>query len=260
MEVITGIFNSREAAEAGIQQLQSAGIASDRIGLLTPGMSNKEVESTVPTTDTEDSGMGKTMGGAVGGALGVAGGASLGVAAASLALPGVGPILAFGLVGAALLGAGGAATGAVVGETIEENLGEGLPHEELFVYEDVLRRGRSVVVAFIDDEEQSDAAHRIVQAAGGEDINSARDNWWQGIREKERGHYQTNGRDFARDEQNYRRGFEAALQTKRRGKSYTDVEQNLREYHDEGELDEAFRAGYERGLAYQATIVEIHKD
>ncbi len=50
-------------------------------------------------------GMGKAMGGAVGGALGAAGGATLGAAATSLLVPGVGPVTAGGIIGAALLGA-----------------------------------------------------------------------------------------------------------------------------------------------------------
>ena len=44
------------------------------------------------------------MGAAVGGAMGAAGGATLGLAVASLVMPGIGPVIAFGMVGAALLG------------------------------------------------------------------------------------------------------------------------------------------------------------
>ena len=106
METVTGIFASRADAERAIQQLQAAGIANDRIAFLTPD-TRQELERDVPISDTEESGMGKAMGGAVGGALGTAGGAGLGAGVASLLIPGVGPVLAAGLVGAAILGVGG---------------------------------------------------------------------------------------------------------------------------------------------------------
>lgn len=107
METVAGVFNSRADAERAFQRLQSAGISPDRMAFLTPGTSDETVEAAVPTTETEQPGMGKALGGSVGGAMGVAGGASLGAAAASLLIPGVGPVIAGGIIGAALLGAGG---------------------------------------------------------------------------------------------------------------------------------------------------------
>ncbi len=116
METVAGIFDSRAAAERVVQQIHSLGIPNDRIALLTPDMSKKQVEQDVPTADTEAPGEGKALGGVVGGAMGVAGGASLGMATASLIIPGVGPVIAAGILGAAILGVGGTATGMVVGE------------------------------------------------------------------------------------------------------------------------------------------------
>jgi hypothetical protein len=92
MEPVAGIFDSREAAEHVVEQIQSLGIPDDRIALLTPDMGKKQVERDVPTADTEATGEGEAMGGAVGGAIGVAGGTSLGAATASLIVPGVGPV------------------------------------------------------------------------------------------------------------------------------------------------------------------------
>ena len=103
METVAGVFNSSADAERAIQGLRSAGIAEDRISFLTPGTTDQAVEAAVPTTETEQPGMGTAMGGTVGGAMGVAGGASLGAAAASLLIPGVGPVIAGGIIGAALL-------------------------------------------------------------------------------------------------------------------------------------------------------------
>src|SRR3979409_1036096 len=115
METVAGIFQKRAGAEEAIRQLHLLGIPNDRIALLTPGINDDKVESVVPTSDTEQPGMGSAMGGAVGGAMGAAGGATLGAAAASLLVPGVGPVMALGVLGAAILGAGGAATGMAAG-------------------------------------------------------------------------------------------------------------------------------------------------
>src|SRR5207237_1174491 len=145
MSTVAAIFNSRADAERAVEGLRSAGFGEDRISLLTPGTSHEKLDD-VPTTETEQPGMGKALGGAVGGALGVAGGLHLGAAAASLFLPGVGPVFAAGIVAAALLGVGGAATGAAVGGALEDSMARELPHDELFVYEDALRRGRAVAL------------------------------------------------------------------------------------------------------------------
>jgi hypothetical protein len=203
--------------------------------------------------------MGQAMGAAVGGAVGAASGASLGAAAASLLVPGVGPVIAVGLIGAALFGTAGVVTGAVAGEALEEALGEGLPHEDLYMFEEALRRGHSVVIAYADDSDFEDRATEIMQGNGALDFDEFRDSWWNKLREDELRHYQTSGRDFERDEVSYRRGFQAALHTKRRGKSYPEAEAELREAYDDSQLDTAFRLGYERGLRYQQTVTEIHK-
>src|SRR6185369_14742462 len=110
-----------------------------------------EIEAQVPTTETEQPGMGSAVGGAVGAALGVAGGLEAGAAAASFLIPGVGPVLALGLIGAAIFGVGGAAAGILAGQAFEDGVADGIPRDELFVYEDALRRGRSLVIAFADD-------------------------------------------------------------------------------------------------------------
>ncbi|HEX2271972.1 MAG TPA: hypothetical protein VHH35_20685, partial [Pyrinomonadaceae bacterium] len=99
MEIVTGVFKSRDEAEKVVNQLKGLGVAEERIGLITPGTKTDQVKGGVPVTDSEDSGMGRAMGAAVGGGLGAAGGATLGLAAASLAVPGIGPVIAFGMVG-----------------------------------------------------------------------------------------------------------------------------------------------------------------
>ncbi len=251
MEVVTGVFEARGDAEKAVNQLRSLGIPQEKIGLITPGSRPETVERGVPITDTEEPGMGRAMGAAVGGAMGAAGGATLGLAAATLAIPGVGPVIAFGMLGAAVLGIVGAATGAAVGDKLEEQLGEGVPHEDVYLYEDALRHGRSIVVAYVEDDRE-DEAREVIEQSGAADIDTLREQWWAELRNDEKSYYHHDGRDFDRDEPTYRQGFQAALHPRRRGKAYTDVEDDLRTAYNGSELDTAFREGYERGLAYHS--------
>ena len=253
MQVVTGIFKSHDDAERAVNQLRNLGIPEKRIGIVRPGSAPERLEAGVPVTDTEDPGMGRAMGAAVGGAMGAAGGATAGLAIASLAIPGIGPLLAFGMVGAGLLGIVGAAAGSAVGDQVEEGLGEGIPHEDVYLYEDALRHGNSVVLAYVDEGDQADRAEETLDAAGAQDLDTMRENWWQELRDDERSHY---GTDFERDEENYRRGYQAALHPKRRGKTYSDVESDLISAYTGSVLDRPFQAGYERGQGYRPKGVE----
>ena len=192
MNTVAGIFNSRADAERAVEDLRASGVGEDQISLLAPGTTQEQLDE-VPTTDTEQPGIGKALGGAVGGALGVAGGLQLGAAAASLLVPGVGPVFAVGLVAAALLGVGGAATGAVLGGTLEDSMARGLPHDELFVYEDALRHGRSVVIVVADDDYKAGVARNLLSQAGAESVDAARASWWVGLRVGEEAEYTVDG-------------------------------------------------------------------
>ncbi len=253
METVAGIFSSRAAAEEAVRQVHSLGVPNDRIALLIPGMNDERVEKTVPTADSEQPGMGQAMGGTVGGAMGVAGGATLGAAAASLLVPGVGPVIAGGILGAALLGAGGTVAGMAAGEALEKELVAGLPHDELYLYEDALRKGRSVVIAFLDDEGAVYAAQNALAGAGAESIDEARENWWIGLRDVEAEHYATSGRDFQTDETSYRRGFEAALKVR------PGTGEAAAKFSPDDEANKAYQSGYERGRSYQKSVREKHK-
>lgn len=259
MESIVGIFNSLADAKRGAAMLRTLAIAEDRITVLSPHTPETEIEAQVPTTDTEQPGMGQAMGGTIGAALGAAGGATAGAAAASLLVPGVGPVLALGLVGAALFGAGGAAAGAMAGDAMEKTMADGLPRDELYVYEDALRRGRSVVIAFADDDQIAENARAELARAGAESIDAAREEWWIGLRGAEQEHYTNQGGDFNLDEATYRLGFESALHPRRRGKSRDDVGESLEQEYGADSFTQAFRQGYERGRRYHLLIIETHQ-
>jgi hypothetical protein len=256
MEAVSGVFQSRADAEKAVNELRRIGVENNKIGLVTPDNDGEEIERGFPVTDTERPGMGRAMGAAVGGAMGAAGGATLGLAAATLMVPGVGPVIAFGMVGAALLGIVGATAGQAVGNALEDELGDGVPHEDVYLYEDALRHGRSIVVAYAENGNQADAAEQVISRSGALDLDELREQWWSELRTGEREHYHREDRDFDRDEESYRRGFLAAQHPKRRGKAYADAEPDLKATHQDTQLDTAFRAGYERGQAHQSRYSE----
>ncbi len=254
MQAVTGVFRSQEAAENAVNQLRKLGIPEKRIGIVRPGTRPDRLEAGIPVTDTEEPGMGRAMGATVGGAMGAAGGATAGLAVASLVVPGIGPLIAFGMLGAALMGTVGAAAGSAVGDSVEEELGEGIPHEDVYLYEDALRHGHALVIAYVDEGDQADKAADVINDAGAEDLETMRENWWQELREDERAHYHQTGRDFDQDEPSYRRGYHAALHPGRRGKAYSDVEDELRTAYANTVLDRPFQDGYERGLAHRSKV------
>ena len=253
MEAVTGIFTSFEAARRAADQLRDSGVAEDDLNFLTPGTRAEEVRS-VPTEDAEQPGMGKAVGGVVGAAVGSAGGAMLGMAAATAVVPGVGPVVAIGLSAAALLGIGGAVGGAVAGGALEESLSDGLPKDEIFIYEDALREGRTVIIALARDAQQAEEARNMLHRHGAESIDVARERWWVGLRGSEKEQYIGGGQDFDRDEKDYRQGFEAALRLPVRSRPYEEVADYLKENYPDSYQRDSFRRGYERGRAHDMAL------
>lgn len=245
MPAVVGVFKSRSDAERGIAKLREIGIPNDRINMLTPRATEAELAA-VPTSQGEQPGMVKTLGALTGGALG----AGIGEMIATMILPGVGFVLALGVAGGALLGAIG---GGAIGGEAEKKVFASLPEEEFFVYEDALRRGRSVVIARIDDE-MAEAARGAFDDAGAESVDRAREMWWIGLRDVEREHYEVDGRKFEEDEPYFRYGFEAALLPSCRDKSYDECLEDLEKGYPEMYNREPFQLGYERGQAYRRAL------
>jgi hypothetical protein len=251
MEATTGVFSQRTDAEQALIAVQKSGIAADKVTLLTPGsvdQVNQEVQS-IPSDSTEQPGMGKAVGALLGGGIGITGGSLLAVL-----IPGVGPITALGLLGAGILGAAGAAIGSVAGGRAEKASYEGIPEDEIFVYEDALRKGRSVVIAMTDDEASAAKIRGLLQERGAESVDAAREQWWTGLRGGEEARYTKSGGEFTDDERFFRLGFEAALHSKTRCMEFDQVsgamnaalEDAQREYPGKN-VEAPFIRGYQRG-------------
>jgi hypothetical protein len=260
MKSVTGVFRSVSDAQGALSELRSAGLAEDRITLLTPG--TKADLQSVPVVAAEQPGMAKAMGALVG----AAGGLSAGPLILAALIPGVGPVTAIGLLGGAILGAAGASVGAVAGGKIEDAMTEGLPEDELFVYEDALRQGRSVLIAMAEGETEAARFRELLRSQGAESIDAAREQWWIGLRGAEHEHYSKFGKNLSDDEKFYRMGFESALHARTRCKEYDQVmaemtaqiEELERRYPGEN-VAEPFQRGYERGRDHYQRLCDESK-
>ena len=94
----------------------------------------------------------------------------------------MGPIIAAGAIALGLLGV---VAGSAVGNRLDETLSKGLPTDELYVYRDALRRGRSVVVVTVQDDEQAERVRPLLADLGAESVDAAREEWWIGLRDAE---------------------------------------------------------------------------
>ncbi len=263
METISGVFATRTAAERAVQDASKAGIPSYKITLLTPGSVDhldKEMTS-VPADTTEQPGMGKAIGALLGGGVGITGGSLL-----IALIPGVGPITAIGLLGAAIAGAAGATVGAAVGDKMEKSTIEGLPEDEIFVYEDALRKGRSVVVALAENDGSAERLREIMKKEGAESVDAAREQWWVGLRSAEESHYSQSGKKFADDEKFYRLGFESALHARTRCMEFDQVSgemnaalEDVQRENPGVDVEEAFVRGYQRGRDHYQQLCDEKK-
>jgi hypothetical protein len=129
-----------------------------------------------------------------------------------------------------------------------------LPKDEAYLYEDALSHGRSIVFVLPESEDEAKAARQILDAAGAESLDAAREAWWIGIRDAEKTQYEGAGGRFEEAEAVYRRGFVAALHPEHRGTPYAACKVVLFERHGSAAESEAFRRGYDRGLRHAGTF------
>jgi uncharacterized protein with PIN domain len=261
MKAVTGVFRSKSEAQRSVAEMRSLGVPDDRITLLTPG--NVADLQSVPVVSAEQPGVGKAIGAVLGASAGLSGAPLI-----AAMIPGVGPVAALGLLGGAVLAAAGAGIGAAAGGKLENAMTEGIPEDGLFVYEDALRKGRSVVIALVNDEEGASRLRESLKTNGAEAIDAAREQWWIGLRDAEKEHYSTisPGKNFSEDEQFFRLGFESALHARMRCREYDQVltemsvqiEELERQYPD-AEVAEAFTRGYQRGREHYEQLCKESK-
>ena len=250
---VTGIFRSLTSAEAALRDLHSSNFSPERFILLTPETLSTDRLTETTALQPEPPGACGANAGQVGGAITGFASGILGGALASLAIPGVGPILA---IGALALGGGfGAVVGGVVGNAVQVNSESLLSPDEYFFYEEVLRQGGQALIIQPNDDDQAEVARGILATHGAESLTQARERWWQQLRPNEESAYPSESGSFSSAEDRYRQGFEAALDVRLRGKT-PEEETFLAQHYSAVAQDDAFRRGFTRGTQYYQALVE----
>jgi hypothetical protein len=177
MKTVVGIFSSPAAADRAVKDLVIAGVPPGNIRKLTPGSSEREIHSGIPMAETEQPGMGRAVGAVVGGVVGLT--AALGVSA--VLHGGMDALGQTAWLVTGLCGILGAVIGALAGGALEERLSTGLPKDEIYFYEESLRRGRSVIFAFASGGKQKEIVRRVLDRAGANSLDAGDESWRVGL-------------------------------------------------------------------------------
>ncbi|MEN3296696.1 MAG: hypothetical protein V7642_5949 [Burkholderiales bacterium] len=153
--MVTGLFYDRESAERAYQSLSDRGYDKNDVNLVMSDETRKKhfaddrnATTELGTKAAEGAGIGGAVGGTVGAIL-----AAITAAGTTIALPGLGLVIA-GPLAAAAAGAGaGAATGGLIGALI----GWGIPEERVKRYENGLKEGG--ILMGVRPRSEEDAAH-----------------------------------------------------------------------------------------------------
>jgi hypothetical protein len=159
---VYGVYSDREHVEKAVDQLRKDGFHSNDISVVFPDRDmNKEFALEKNTKAPEGAMAGGGTGLIVGGTLGWL------VGIGTLAIPGVGPLLAAGPIVAALAGAGvGSAVGGIAGGLI----GLGLPEIEAKRYEEEIKAGRILISVHCENLHAAQGARKVLEDSGGKDV------------------------------------------------------------------------------------------
>lgn len=140
--MVTGLFRDRDSAERAYNSVTTRGYSNDDVNLMMSDDTRKKHftddgrETELGNKALEGAGTGAAIGGTVGATL-----AAIAAIGTTLALPGLGLLVA-GPIAAGLAGAGaGGATGGIIGALI----GAGIPEERVKHYEKGLKEGGIVM-------------------------------------------------------------------------------------------------------------------
>ncbi|HEX5234170.1 MAG TPA: DUF3341 domain-containing protein [Silvibacterium sp.] len=159
---VFGIYATAELAEHAVDYLLKKDFSNQAISVLLP-----DDESTVNfahekhTKAPEGTATGATAGGVIGGTLGLL------IGLGTLAIPGVGPLIAAGPIIGALTGVGaGGAVGGIVGALV----GLGIPEFEAKRYESAVRGGGVLLSVHCGTSPQISLAKQCLRDTGAKDI------------------------------------------------------------------------------------------
>ncbi len=148
MRTVTGLFDDYADARSAVNELESAGVPSDNISII----SNNGRDQDNTSGAAEGAATGAGIGAAVGGTGGLLAGLGL------LAIPGVGPVVAAGwLVATAAGAAAGALAGGAAGGLIGALTSSGVSEEDAHLYAEGVRRGGTLVSARVEEGRVAEA-------------------------------------------------------------------------------------------------------
>lgn len=168
--LVTGLYESPEHAGRAYDDLTTRhGYKADDISVMMSDETRRRHFGDVKPGTEFKTGSKAAEGAGVGGATGIGVGAALGAllaAATSIAIPGIGLIVA-GPIAGAIAGAGaGGAAGTLIGALI----GAGIPEERAVVYDRGIREGGIVLGTRARDEAHAEELERDFTTHGGRDI------------------------------------------------------------------------------------------
>jgi hypothetical protein len=137
--MVTGLFNDRESAERAYEATRGRGYTEDDVNVVMSNETRDKYFSGEQGKQTElgtKAAEGAATGGALGGTVGAIA-AAIAAAGTSLAIPGLGVVIA-GPLAAGLAGAG---AGGVAGGLVGALVGAGIPEERVKHYESGIKRG-----------------------------------------------------------------------------------------------------------------------
>jgi hypothetical protein len=163
-KLVTGLFKTRVAAEAAVDAIIKRGYTRDDISvLMSDSTKNKEFALQTGTHAADGAGIGGALGGALGATL-----AAIAAVGTTIALPGLGLVIA-GPIAAALAGAGaGGATGGLIGALI----GAGIPEHRAKVYDAGLRGGGILLGVEAKTDEDVEKLEKLLEDIGAEHVRS----------------------------------------------------------------------------------------
>jgi hypothetical protein len=152
--VLTGLFRDRDSAERAYQSISDRGYTRDDVNVvMSDDTRRRHFSGTTAGRETElgnKAAEGAGIGGAIGGSLGAIA-AAIAAVGTTVALPGLGLVIA-GPLAAAIAGASaGAATGGIVGALI----GWGIPEERIREYDKGIRDGGILMAVRPKNEEDA---------------------------------------------------------------------------------------------------------
>jgi hypothetical protein len=162
---VFGMYPDRAAVEEAVEHLRRAGFRDTDLSVLFPeNQGTKDFAHEKNTKAPEGVTSGVLAGGITGGVLGLLTGLG------TLAIPGLGPLIAAGPIVAALAGAGAVGTlGGIVGALV----GMGIPEYEAKRYEGRIREGNVLMSVHCDNHDWVKRAKEIMRETGGQDIAAA---------------------------------------------------------------------------------------